>query len=66
MTGDGRSSDRLRERTCRAASDRSVFLTPLQGGDEHRAVIRHDVHLAALEAARQVMRAYYSERRRQL
>ena len=68
MAGDGRSSDRLREKTCGPASARSVFLPPLGGeaGEGRRAVVRHDVYLKALEAARQVLRTYYAERQRQI
>jgi hypothetical protein len=62
------SQDRLRETTRRPASDETVFLSALAGmGDENsRAVIRNDVYLQALDAAKRVLRIYHSERRRQL
>jgi hypothetical protein len=60
--------ERQREKTRRAPSEDSVFIPPLSGtADEgKRVVIRNDVHLQALEAARKVLRVYHSERKRQL
>lgn len=65
----GRSNhDRAREATRRAASEDTVFLPALAGtGDEsRRAVIRNDIYLQAVDAAKRVLRSYYSERRRQI
>jgi hypothetical protein len=60
--------ERQREVTRRAASRDSVFLSALAGtGDDGaRAVVRNDIHLKALAAARQVLRFYYAERKRQI
>jgi len=60
--------DRQRETTRRAATRESVFLPALAGAAEggDRVVVRNDIYLQALEAARRVLRSYYSERRRQL
>jgi len=68
MRGKKLNQDRLRETTRRPASDDTVFLRPLAGtGDENsRAVLRNDVYLQALDAAKRVLRIYHSERRRQL
>jgi Ser/Thr protein kinase RdoA (MazF antagonist) len=68
MRGKKPNQDRLREATRRPASEDTVFLTALAGtGDENpRAVIRNDIYLQALEAAKRVLRIYHSERRRQL
>jgi hypothetical protein len=62
------NQDRVREATRRPASADSVFLPSLAGtGDENpRAVIRNDVYLQALDAAKRVLRIYHSERRRQI
>jgi hypothetical protein len=68
MRGKKLSQDRQRETTRRAPTTDTVFLSALAGtGDENtRAVIRNDVYLQALEAAKRVLRIYHSERRRQL
>jgi Ser/Thr protein kinase RdoA (MazF antagonist) len=68
MRGKKVNQDRVREMTRRPASNDTVFLSALAGtGDETgRAVIRNDVYLQALEAAKRVLRIYHSERRRQL
>jgi hypothetical protein len=62
------NQDRARETTRRPPSKDTVFLSPMAGtGDEDsRVVIRNDVYLQALEAAKRVLRIYHSERRRQL
>ena len=62
------NQDRARETTRRPASKDTVFLSAMSGtGDEDsRVVIRNDVYLQALEAAKRVLRIYHSERRRQL
>jgi hypothetical protein len=61
------NQDRAREATRRAPSADSVFLSPMSGtGDDPRTVIRNDVYVQALEAARRVLRIYHSERRRQV
>lgn len=62
------NQDRLRETTRRPASGDTVFLPALAGtGDENsRVVIRNEVYLQALDAAKRVLRIYHSERRRQL
>ena len=68
MRGKKLNQDRLREATRRPASNDTVFLSALAGtGDENpRVVIRNDVYLQALDAAKRVLRIYHSERRRQL
>jgi hypothetical protein len=68
MRGTKLNQDRLRESTRRAPSTETVFLAALAGtGDENpRVVLRNDVYLQALEAAKRVLRIYHSERRRQL
>jgi RNA-binding protein YlmH len=60
--------ERQREKTRRDATESSVFLDALAGTSAaaSRAVVRHDVHQKALEAARKVMRTYHSERQRQI
>jgi hypothetical protein len=62
------NQDRARETTRRPPSTDTVFLAALAGtGDgDSRVVIRNDVYLQALEAAKRVLRIYHSERRRQL
>jgi hypothetical protein len=62
------NQDRARETTRRPASEDSVFLPALAGtGDEaNRAVIRNDVYLEALGAAKKVLRAYHVDRKRKL
>jgi len=62
------NQDRVREATRRPASSDTVFLAPLAGtGDENtRVVLRNDVYVQALEAAKRVLRIYHSERRRQI
>jgi hypothetical protein len=61
------SHDRQREATRRPASDETVFLAPLAGsGENTRVVIRNDIYLQAMDAAKRVLRIYHSERRRQL
>lgn len=68
MRGSNSNQDRAREATRRAPSKDTVFLAALAGtGDDNpRAVIRNDVYLQALEAAKRVLRIYHSERRRQI
>jgi hypothetical protein len=68
MRGKSSTLDRLRETTRRGPSKHTIFLQPLAGTREEgsRVVIRNDVYVRALEAARQVLRTYHSERRRQL
>jgi hypothetical protein len=65
MTASEGGRDRQREATRRDATERSVFLSALAGTaeDTPRAVVRHDVHLRALDAARRVLRTYQAERR---
>ena len=61
------NQDRVREATRRGPSQDTVFLSALSGtGEDSRVVIRNDVYLQALEAAKRVLRIYHSERRRQL
>ena len=61
------NQDRVRETTRRPPSQETVFLSALAGtGEDSRVVIRNDVYLQALEAAKRVLRIYHSERRRQL
>ncbi len=67
MAGSVVKNDRAREATRRAASADSVFLSALAGtGEEDRVVIRHDVHVKAVEAAQKVLRNYRADRRRQI
>ena len=67
MRGKKLSQDRQRETTRRPPSNDTVFMAALAGtGDDTRAVIRNDVYVQALEAAKRVLRIYHSERRRQL
>jgi hypothetical protein len=61
------NQDRARESTRRGPSQDTVFLSALSGtGEDSRVVIRNDIYLQALEAAKRVLRIYHSERRRQL
>jgi hypothetical protein len=61
------NQDRVRETTRRGPSQDTVFLSAMAGtGEDTRVVIRNDVYLQALEAAKRVLRIYHSERRRQL
>ena len=62
------NQDRVRETTRRAPSQDTVFLSALAGtgNEDSRVVIRNDVYVQALEAAKRVLRIYHSERRRQL
>ena len=61
------NQDRVRETTRRGPSQETVFLQALAGtGEDSRVVIRNDIYLQALEAAKRVLRIYHSERRRQL
>jgi hypothetical protein len=62
------NQDRVRETTRRAPSQDTVFLSALSGTgyEDSRVVIRNDVYVQALEAAKRVLRIYHSERRRQL
>ena len=61
------NQDRARETTRRDPSQDTVFMSALAGtGEDSRVVIRNDVYLQALEAAKRVLRIYHSERRRQL
>ncbi len=67
MRGKKLSPDRQRETTRRGPTNDTVFLSALAGtGDDARAVIRNDIYVQALEAAKRVLRIYHSERRRQL
>ena len=67
MRGKKLSQDRQRETTRRGPTTDTVFLSALAGtGDDSRAVIRNDIYVQALEAAKRVLRIYHSERRRQL
>jgi hypothetical protein len=67
MSGKNGISER-RTAGRREGHDDSVFLPPIAGvaGGDKRVVVREDVHERALETARKILRAYVSERRRQL
>jgi hypothetical protein len=61
------NQDRARETTRRAPSQDTVFLSAMAGtGEDTRVVLRNDIYVQALEAAKRVLRIYHSERRRQL
>ena len=69
MAAKNISRERQREMTRRTTARDSIFLPALAGtsdAEAPRVVVRNDVHLTALESARQVLRIYHSERRRQL
>jgi hypothetical protein len=68
MRGKKSNDDRSREKTRRPASHDTVFISALAGTSDERprVVIRNDVYLQALDAAKRVLRIYHSERRRQL
>ncbi len=67
MAVSRQNHDRAREATRRPSSADTVFLSALSGtGDETRAVVRNDIYLQALDAARKVLRAYHVDRRRHI
>jgi hypothetical protein len=59
--------ERVRFAARRDAVRHSVFLPPLAGREEieGRVVVQDEVHRRALAAARDVLRTYFAERRRQ-
>jgi hypothetical protein len=68
MAGNNIANERQREKTRRPPTAESVFLAALSGrvDDTERVVIRNDVYLKALDAARKILRTYYVERKRQI
>jgi hypothetical protein len=68
MAGSSSGQERQREKTRRAPSAESVFISGFAGTGEgnERAVVRNDVYLKALDSARKILRLYHAERKRQL